>query len=108
MAVIVSFPVASTAAPQDATTLRSLDNIEVSQLPGNRIQIKMSMSGATAVPKPLSFTIDNPARIALDFPQTASHVAKRQMIGIGVAQSLNAVEAKGTRIAGASMSAAGV
>ena len=99
MAVIVAFPVSGIAAPQDATTLRSLENIEVSQLPGNRIQIKMSMSGATAVPKPLSFTIDNPARIALDFPQTASHVAKRQMIGIGVAQSLNAVEAKGrTRV----------
>jgi len=99
MAVIVAFPTAGIAAPQDATTLRSLDNIDVSQLPGNRIQIKMTMSGATAVPKPLSFTIDNPARIALDFPQTASHVAKRQKIGIGVAQSLNAVEAKGrTRV----------
>jgi len=33
MAVIVAFPAAGMAAPQDTTTLRSLDNIEVSQLP---------------------------------------------------------------------------
>ncbi|HUT40670.1 MAG TPA: AMIN domain-containing protein, partial [Gammaproteobacteria bacterium] len=49
---------------------------------------------------PLSFTIDNPARIALDFPDTANGLASRsQDIGIGMADSITVVEAKGrTRV----------
>lgn len=82
-----------------AETARQLDSIGVSALPGNRVQIKMTMSGSRAAPKPLSFTIDNPARIAFDFPETSSNVPKTQTIGVGVARTVNAVEARGrTRV----------
>jgi type IV pilus assembly protein PilQ len=51
------------------------------------------MSQETA--KPLSFTIDNPARIAFDFANTNSKLPKRsQPIGIGIAQSVTAITAK--------------
>jgi type IV pilus assembly protein PilQ len=71
----------------------TLENIQYSTLPGNRLQISLAMS-AEAV-KPLSFTIDNPARIAFDFSNTTSKLPKRsQPIGIGIAQSVTAITAK--------------
>ena len=61
----------------------SIENIQYSTLPGNRLQIVLTMS-AEAV-KPLSFTIDNPARIAFDFSNTTSKLPKRsQPSGIGI------------------------
>jgi type IV pilus assembly protein PilQ len=45
--------------------------------------------------EPLSFSIDDPARISLDFEDTDSNLArKNQTIGIGVARSISAVQAK--------------
>jgi len=81
-----------------SVTAASLDSINYSSLPGNRIQIKLSVTGGTAAP--ISFTTDNPARIALTFADTSSNLKKKsQKIGIGVAQSITAVEAGGrTRV----------
>src|SRR5690606_20719470 len=47
-----------------------------------------------------SFTIDNPARVAFDFPGTSLNVpARNQHIGVGQVESVNAVEAEGrTRV----------
>ncbi len=71
----------------------SIESIQYSTLPGNRIQIVLNMSEQAV--KPLSFTIDNPARIAFDFANTTSKLPKRaQPIGIGIAQSLTAITAK--------------
>ncbi len=71
----------------------SIESIQYSSLPGNRIQIILSMSEQAV--KPLSFTIDNPARIAFDFANTTSKLPKRaQTIGIGIAQSLTAITAR--------------
>jgi len=76
----------------------SLEAVDVSSLPGNRVQIKFSM--AQPPEEPLSFTIDNPARIALDFAGTKNSLEKRTTpIGVGVARSVSAVEARGrTRV----------
>jgi type IV pilus assembly protein PilQ len=76
----------------------TLQSIDVAGLPGNKAQITLTLS--KPAPAPLSFTIDNPARIALDFPDTSNGLAQRsQDIGIGVAESLTAVEAQGrTRV----------
>ena len=86
---------AQEAASGEANALEAVD---VSSLPGNRVQIKFSM--ANPAPEPLSFTIDNPARIALDFPATSNKLAKRTTsIGVGVARSVSVVEARGrTRV----------
>lgn len=71
----------------------SLESVTYSTLPGNRLQIILGMSQETA--KPLSFTIDNPARIAFDFGNTTSKLPKRsQPIGVGIAQSITAITAK--------------
>lgn len=76
----------------------ALQNIDIASMPGDRVQITLTMSGQAS--NPLSFTIDNPARIALDLPDTSNALSKRNMdIGIGMAKSINTVEAKGrTRV----------
>ena len=71
----------------------AIESISYGALPGNRIQVVLEMS-ETAV-EPLSFTIDDPARIAFDFSDTVSKLPKRaQPIGIGIAQSVTAITAK--------------
>ncbi len=77
----------------------SLDDVAFASLPGERVQIKLTLSDALAA-EPLNFTIDNPARIAIDFPNTTLNLAeKSQNIQMGMANSFSAVEAAGrTRV----------
>ena len=76
----------------------SLQDISISSMPGDRVLIKLTMSEAAS--NPLSFTIDNPARIALDLANTSNKLKKRNMrVGIGMAKSINSIEARGrTRV----------
>lgn len=77
----------------------SLDDISYTSLPGDRVQLKLKLS-EPVTSDPLSFTIDNPARVALDFPGTSVNLTnKNQNIGVGNAESVTAVEADGrTRV----------
>ncbi len=77
----------------------ALKDIKVASLPGDKLQLRLEMAAPPAA-KPLSFTIDNPARLALDFPETSLQAAnKTQSIGSGLAHSVSAVEANGrTRV----------
>ena len=71
----------------------AIEAISYSTLPGNRLQINIKLTQSADTPR--SFTIDNPARIALDFEDTVSKLPKRkQNIGIGIAQSVTTVTAK--------------
>ncbi len=76
----------------------SLTDIEVRALPGNRIELRLVLSGTAA--EPLAFTIDEPARISLDLRDTSLGLkSRRQDIGIGVLDTILAAEAKGrTRV----------
>lgn len=76
----------------------ALTDIGFSSLPGNRVLVRLTLEQPPAAP--LTFGIDNPARIALDFPDVSNKVTRKsQNIGVGAARSINAVEAKGrTRV----------
>ncbi len=76
----------------------SLEEISFTTLPGNRLQITMRL--AEPAPEPLSFTINNPARIALDLVDTKNNLPQRVLpIGLGLARSISTAEAKGrTRV----------
>jgi len=67
-------------------------------LPGNKQQLALTLSGPAQDPK--AFTIDNPARIALDLPDTTSQMDERNLsIGAGLLQNVTTVEAGGrTRV----------
>jgi len=68
----------------------TIKDIQYNSLPGNRLQISLELSEQAVTP--LSFTIDNPARIAFDFADTGSSLPKRsQPIGIGIAQSITTI-----------------
>jgi type IV pilus assembly protein PilQ len=70
-----------------------LQDISYSALPGNRVEIVLTT--AEPVTDPSSFTTDNPARIAIDLPNTTSALdSKTKNIGVGVARSVVAIEAE--------------
>lgn len=77
----------------------SLDDISYFALPGDKVQLSMKFS-EPLLDEPVNFTIDNPARIAIDLPDVTLNLAdKSQSIGIGLAHSVAAVEAAGrTRV----------
>ncbi len=77
----------------------SLDNVEYSSLPGGRVQINLTFSESLAE-EPVNFTIDNPARIAIDLPDVDLNLNENnQTIGIGDVLGIVAVEAAGrTRV----------
>jgi type IV pilus assembly protein PilQ len=63
--------------PARAADGPKLEAIDVQPLPGQQVQITMRMSGPA--PQPLSFTIDNPARISFDLPGTTLALASRRI-----------------------------
>lgn len=76
-----------------AATAQTLKDVTYVSLPGDRVQIRLDFSETVKQP-PLSFTIDNPSRLALDFPGAQMGLDKKKHpIGVGAAQALTAVEA---------------
>jgi len=75
-----------------------LEDITVVNLPGDRPQMTLRFNKPPA--KPAAFTIDDPARIALDFPGTSSKLPwKNKAINLGLASSVSVVESAGrTRV----------
>src|SRR5210317_2232404 len=75
-----------------------LQDIQVQSLPGNRIELQLIMSGAA--PDPLAFTIEDPARIALDLPDTALGLSSRRRdVNLGPLDTVLTAEANGrTRV----------
>lgn len=87
---------ATGAQAQEA--VNELQSIEFTQLPGQAVELRLQMSGSA--PEPLSFTIDNPARIAIDLPGTSLGMASRRTdVGVGALNTVLAAEAGGrTRV----------
>lgn len=89
---------AAAVCTHPALAAQRLQNWDVVTLPGNKVQIKLGVTADDA-PNMLSFSTENPARIALDFPEATSALPRRKDIGAGVVRSINAVESQGrTRV----------
>jgi type IV pilus assembly protein PilQ len=75
-----------------------LQDIEIQNLPGDKVELRLVLSGPA--PEPLSFTIDQPARIALDLADTSLGLdSRRTDVGVGALDTVLAAEANGrTRI----------
>ena len=77
-----------------AADLNKLESIDVQTLSGQQVQLKLHMSGPA--PEPLPFTIDKPARIAFDLPNTSLALASRRVdVHSGGVDSVLAAEANG-------------
>ncbi len=77
---------------------RQLQSIEVTPLSGQRLEVRLRTNGAA--PEPMSFTIDDPARIAVDLPSTELALStRRQDVNQGPVSTILAAEGNGrTRI----------
>jgi len=64
------------AGAADAATAK-LQAIDVQTLPGQQLQLTLRLSGPA--PQPLSFTIDNPARISFDLPNIGLALPSRRI-----------------------------
>src|SRR5580693_2911307 len=64
-------------APARAADPPALQAIDVQPLAGQQLQLTMRLSAPA--PQPLSFTIDNPARISLDLPNTTLALPSRRI-----------------------------
>ena len=92
---ILALALASFAAR--AQSLR-LEGIDVQPLPGQQVELRLRMSGPA--PEPTSFTIENPARISLDLPNTTLGLQNRRRdVNAGPLTTIQAAEANGrTRV----------
>jgi len=69
-----------------------LKGISYSKLTGDRVQVTLNFSNTPS--EPLSFTIDDPARIAMDFKDTQNALKVRNtQVGIGATRSVTTAEA---------------
>ena len=72
----------------------NIENIDFSALSGGRVSIRIKLKEALANP-PAGFTLNNPARIALDFPNVGNGLAKNNIISEqGALKSVSLAQAK--------------
>jgi type IV pilus assembly protein PilQ len=81
-----------------AQSTNRLESIQANALPGNKVELTLRLSDTA--PTPLTFTVDNPARIALDLPDTTVAMASRRVdVKQGALDTVNVAEANGrTRV----------
>jgi type IV pilus assembly protein PilQ len=70
----------------------NLQALDVAALPGDKVELKLTFDEPVAVPR--GYTIEQPARIALDLPGVTNKLgAKNRELGVGNARSVTVVEA---------------
>lgn len=70
----------------------NLQSLDVASLPGDKVELKLSFDEPVTAPR--GYTIEQPARIALDLPGVKNKLgAKNRELGSGNARSLNIIEA---------------
>ncbi|WP_444914972.1 type IV pilus secretin PilQ [Microbulbifer sp. TRSA007] len=77
---LLLFPIASNAQ------VNKLNDIQFAELPGSRVQLRLTFNDVP--PEPTGYTIEQPARIVLDFAGVESALPqKKYSLGIGTARS---------------------
>src|SRR3546814_5532555 len=79
-------------------TSHLLQGIDCVAQPDDRVLLTLSLSDVA--PEPRVFTVDQPARISIDLPDTALALSQtRHVVGVGDVTTVDAVEADGrTRV----------
>jgi type IV pilus assembly protein PilQ len=84
--------------PMQQALAAAINGIDFNSLPGDKVEIRMDFDEAPPLPK--AYTIEQPARIALDLPGVNSNLAqKKHTLDFSNAQSVMVLEAGGrTRV----------
>ena len=70
----------------------SLQSLDVAALPGDKVELKLTFDEPVSAPR--GYTIEQPARIALDLPGVESRLGvKNRELGVGNARRVTVVEA---------------
>ncbi len=86
--LLIAWPPAASAQVKP-----TLDAIDFSILPGNRVRLELRLSDPVAEPQ--SFAIHHPARIAIDFPGVRLNLEQTsRIIDIGLTHSVIAIESR--------------
>lgn len=81
------------ASLSPALLAAELQKLDVAALPGDKIELKLSFDQPVSSPR--GYTIEQPARIALDLPGVSNALGvKNRELGVGNARSVTIVEAK--------------
>ncbi len=79
---------------QSAAAVTTMTNLSVESLPGEVIQIRLEMDGP--MPDVGSFTVNDPARLSIDLPNTQLGINKRMIpVDLGSVRSLRVLESGG-------------
>ena len=90
-ALLLGFAVSLSAFSQDATK-NLLESVNTTALQSGKVVIRINFKEPLTA-KPAGFTVTNPARIALDLPNTANGLGKSSVdIGVGDVRSVSVVE----------------
>ena len=93
-AAALSIPMTVFSLPARAEQVRSLQAMDFVALDGDRVLLTLTLS--SAAPEPVVFTIDKPARLSLDLPDTSLALGERyRKVNVGLVRSIAAAEAKG-------------
>ena len=93
LAFAATFPSGALAQEQEGAANR-IEKVDFAALPGGRVAIRVQTTEPLANP-PAGFTLNNPPRIALDFPNTASALSRNTLsAGQGALKSVNVAQAK--------------
>ena len=91
--LIVSLSAQAADAPSTGNAVQSVDT---TTLPGGRVMVRVNLKKPLAA-TPAGFSVSNPPRIALDFPDTSNAMGKNTVeANLGPLSSVNVVQA-GTR-----------
>jgi type IV pilus assembly protein PilQ len=66
-------------AEDQSALVNKIESVDFSSLPGGKVSIRVKTTQPLANP-PAGFTLNNPARIALDFPQVANGLSKSNIV----------------------------
>ena len=94
--LVMAFYAQNVTAEDGGYILESVDSVS---LPGNKIQVQLGFNKPVST-ELSSFSIDNPARVSIDIPETTVSLEKKSIsIDNGVVKTIRAVEANGrTRV----------
>ena len=92
--LLAGFCTAVLSAESDNEFNNKIESIDFLSLSGGRVSIRIMMQQDMANP-PAGFTLNNPSRIALDFPKTANGLSKNNFLSEqGALKSVSVAQAK--------------
>lgn len=87
--------IAPSSAAEVGSSLNSIQKVDFATLPGDKLNVKITLSQSIKNP-PVGFTLSDPARIALDFPDTINGLQKNSLtVGQGVLKNISVAQSKG-------------